>query len=348
MTLEQILNLLTHRGVECDYTGAMSDEIHQVASLGQAGVHELTFFNDPKRKRELKQTQAGCVLIRPVDAELTTRPKLLVSDPYYAYALVAQALNKRSFPAETHSSAQIAPSAILGANVFVGANVCVGENAVIEDDCVIEAGAIIQSNVFIGRGSYVGANVTLADAVVVGADVYLDAGCVIGGQGFGFAPHQGQWHRIPQIGRVVIGDRVFIGNNTTVHRGALEDTVISDDCIIDAQVQVAHNVKLGQGVAVAAQSGFAGSTEVGAHCQFGGQSGVSGHLSISDGVFVGAKAGVTHSLKQSGAYAGFPATDAASWQKNMVRVKSLDKMASRIKVLEKELSALKAYLEKDI
>ncbi|MDR9497632.1 MAG: UDP-3-O-(3-hydroxymyristoyl)glucosamine N-acyltransferase [Hydrogenovibrio sp.] len=348
MTLEQILNFLSERGIECDHTGALTLEIQQVASLRQAGKSNLAFYNDPKRKDELAQTQAGCVILKPDDSALIQGAKLIVQNPYYVYALVAQKLNQRVFPCHIHPSAQLDETAQIADDVFIGPNVVVGAGTSIAKGCVIEAGTVIQSGVSLGVDAYLAPNVTICDKVVIGREAYLDAGCVIGGHGFGFAPHEGRWQRIPQIGRVVIGDRVFIGNNATVHRGALDDTVIADDCIIDAQVQVAHNVRLDKGVAVAAQSGFAGSTQVGAHCQFGGQSGVSGHLTITDHVFVAGKAGVTHSLKQSGAYAGFPAIEASQWQKNMVRVKTLDKMASRIKALEKALSALKHDLDKDV
>jgi UDP-3-O-[3-hydroxymyristoyl] glucosamine N-acyltransferase len=348
LTLEQILNFLSQRGIECDCTGPLTLDIQQVASLQQAEKSNLAFYNDPRRKAELAQTNAGCVLLKPDDSALTQRSKLIVQDPYYVYALVAQKLNQRVFPCHTHPSAQIDETAHIANDVFIGPNVVIGADTTIAQGCVIEAGTVIQSGVSLGADAYLAPNVTVGDKVVIGRETYLDAGCVIGGHGFGFAPHEGRWQRIPQLGRVVIGDRVFIGNNATVHRGALDDTVVEDDCIIDAQVQVAHNVRLGKGVAVAAQSGFAGSSQVGAHCQFGGQSGVSGHLTITDHVFVAGKAGVTHSLKQPGPYAGFPAIDASHWQKNMVRVKSLDKTAKRIKALETELSALKNDLDKDV
>jgi len=172
--------------------------------------------------------------------------------------------------------------------------------------------------------------------------VIIKAGAVIGGDGFGWAPHQGRWEKIPQLGRVVIGNRVSIGNNVTIDRGALKDTQIGDDCIIDNLVHIAHNVQLGAGTAVVAQTGISGSTTIGKHNIIAGQVGFAGHIETVDGCQFMAKSGVTHSIKQPGSYSGFPAQPTAEWQKNTVRSRQLDKMAKQLKMLQKQLAELES------
>jgi len=175
---------------------------------------------------------------------------------------------------------------------------------------------------------------------IIGSNVIIEAGAVIGGDGFGWANNKGQWVKIPQVGRVIIGNDVSIGNNVTIDRGAIEDTIIEDNCIIDNQVHLAHNVKIGSGSAIAGQAGFAGSTTLGKNCTVAGQVGFAGHITIADNVHFLAKSGVTNNITEAGAYSGFPAVKASDWQKNSVRIRQLDKLAKQVKALQKQIEKL--------
>ena len=348
MKLSQIIQALTERGQSVELNSSQSPEeieVSQVAPLDEATGEQLTFFNNPKLKGQLLQTQAGAVLLREPVKDLTSA-QLIVSDPYFSYAVAAQMLNPLpSLKPGIHPSAEINGGADIAKNTQIAAFVTIGSGATIGEQCVIAEGAFIGQDVVLGKGCRIGPNVVIHHQCVLGDDVTIEAGSIIGGDGFGWAPHQGRWEKIPQLGKVVIGNRVSIGNNVTIDRGALEDTVIGDDCIIDNLVHIAHNVQIGAGSAIAGQAGFAGSTKVGKHTIVAGQVGFAGHLEITDGCQFMAKSGVTHSIKEPGSYSGFPAQPTQDWQKNMVRSRQLDKMAKQIKSLQKEVVALQAELE---
>lgn len=345
MKLNDIANFLADEGLDVTLVGKGDYEIGQVSSLTHAQSDQITFFNDPKRQQELIHTQAGAVILKSEFQSLTATNCLVVSNPYYAFAKVSSLLNGFQFKPGIDASASVDASAKLGQGVHIGAHAVIGADVEIGDYTYIGPGSVLMDKVKIGEQGIVMPNVTIMTDCIIGNQVFLDGGCVIGGQGFGFANDQGEWQRIPQLGRVVIGDRVFIGVNANIHRGAIEDTVIEDNCIIDSLVHIAHNVKVGYGSAIASQVGFAGSTTVGKYCAFGGQVGVNGHIELADGAQFGAKAGVTHSIKTSGSYSGFPAIPTGEWQKNMVRSKNLQNMAQKIKSLEKAVQELKTKLE---
>lgn len=342
MQIQEILSFIEARGIQFEFKGAsQSQEILEVASLTQAQSNQVSFFSDPKRKSELLATEAGVVILKPEHAEMTTAAKLIVKNPYFVYALVAQCLHPLIASAEIATTAVVHPTATLEEGVSIGEYVVIGENVHIAANAQISAGCVIESGVKIGAKTRLYPNVVVMNDCHIGDEVMIQAGSVIGGEGFGFAPNNGQWERIPQVGKVIIGNQVSIGNNTTIDRGAIEDTVIHDHCIIDNLVHIAHNITIGEGSAVAAQVGFAGGSNVGKSCIFAGQVGVAGHISLANGVAIMAKGGVTHSIKQAGSYSGFPAIPTAQWQKNTVRQKKLQKMAEQIKRLEKQLQELK-------
>ncbi|BBP43647.1 UDP-3-O-(3-hydroxymyristoyl)glucosamine N-acyltransferase [Thiosulfativibrio zosterae] len=345
MQKDELLEFLSQNEIEFEYQGKDALALTKVADLEKATSQEIAFFNDPKRKEQLKSTQAGLVILKAEFSDLTVCNRLIVKNPYYVYALLAQKFNPLPSQKGIHPSAVVDGSVVVPASCYIGPNVVIESGVLLGEGCQISAGCYLGKNVTLGKNCYLGPNVVIMNDCVLGDEVILQAGCVIGGEGFGFAPQAGQWIRIPQIGRVIIGNHVSIGNNTTIDRGTLQDTVIEDDCIIDNLVHIAHNVKIGQGSAIAAQTGFAGSSQVGKQCIFAGQAGVVGHLKISDGVMVMAKAGVTHSLKQPGSYSGFPAIPTGEWQKNTVRAKNLQKMALQIKDLEQSIKELKNQLE---
>lgn len=340
MKLKEIINQLETRGVEVDLVGSDETDIQQVAGLDCAQPNQISFLNDKKYLKALEDTQAGAVILASAYREQCSATRLVVENPYYVYALVAQILNPAVFEAGIHQDATVDSAALLAANVCVKAQAVIQAGAVIGNSTLIESGAVIESGAQIGENCYIGANAVISHGSIIGDHVIIKAGAVIGGDGFGWANNAGRWVKIPQIGRAIIGSYSSIGNNSTVDRGAIGDTVIGENCIIDNLVHFGHNTRLGEGGAVAAMCGFSGSTTLGSHCIVSGQVGFAGHLTIADNVQFLAKAGVTHNIDKSGAYGGFPAIPAAEWQRNSVRSRNLDKMAKQIKQLQKQLDAL--------
>ena len=235
-----------------------------------------------------------------------------------------------------HSSAQISSSARLGENVSIGAQATISDNVCIGNNAIVEAGCVIGPGVSIGADCHLHARVTVERFCELGKQVILHPGVVIGSDGFGLVRDGGRWHKIPQIGRVIIGNDVEIGANTTVDRGALDDTIIEDGCKLDNLIQVAHNVHIGAGTAIAACVGIAGSAIIGKNCQISGAAVVLGHLTVCDEVTITAMSLVTKDIKKPGVYSsGTPLLDNAVWHRNNARYKSLDQMAKRLGSLEK-------------
>ena len=235
-----------------------------------------------------------------------------------------------------HPSAVVDPAATLGERVEVGPNAVIGAGVTLGDDVIIGPGCVVGADTTIGAGSRLHANVTVCHGVVIGARAILHSGCVIGGDGFGFAHDGARWHKIAQLGGVVLGDDVEVGSCSSIDRGALGDTLIGNDVKIDSQVQIAHNVQIGDHSALAGCVGIAGSTKVGKHCMLGGGVGLSGHLTLCDGVQVTGMSLVTNSISEPGVYSsGTGAMKNAQWRKNAVRFKQLDDIAKRLVRLEK-------------
>ena len=314
--------------------------IDQVCSAKSAGPGKITFINQPHYIEQVKNSSAAAVIATQAVASSLEQPVLVHPDPYLAYAKVAQLLHPRhSAYTGIHASAWVADGASLAEGVVVGPNCSIADGAIIGAGTVLQAGVVVEQYAVIGEHCWLSANVSIGHHCVLGNQVAIQAGAVIGSDGFGFANEAGQWQRIPQIGRVVIGNKVEIGANTCIDRGAIDDTVIADGVILDNLIQIAHNVRIGENTAMAAMSGVAGSTKIGAACTFAGLSKVVGHLDIAAGTHLAADTLVTHSIKQAGAYAGsLPMDDVKSWRKNAVRFKQLDSMAKRIKALEKQLA----------
>lgn len=345
MKLSQVIDVLIEKGLKASLVGSESEEVFQVASLLGAETGNITFFSDKRRASELEKTKASAVLLTEEMASLTDVNKIIVDDPYVAYAFVAQRLNKQKHTPQIHSSACIAETAIVPPSCRIDAGVYIAEDVVLGENCTLGAGSVVEKGSKLGDDCYLYPNVTVMHDCLLGNNVTIESGTVIGGQGFGFANKNGKWLRIPQVGRVIIGNNCWIGNNCAIDRGAIEDTIIADDCILDNLIHMAHNVEIGEGSAIAGQVGFAGSAKIGKYCMFAGQVGVNGHISVSDKSQFGAKAGVTHTIKQPGSYSGFPAIETSDWQKSTVRLRNLDKMSKKIKQLEQELENIKKQLE---
>ncbi|SHI10699.1 UDP-3-O-(3-hydroxymyristoyl)glucosamine N-acyltransferase [Ferrimonas marina] len=335
MTLAQLAGALDAR-----LQGNDDTLIEGVATLEQAQKQHVAFLANSKYRSQLEQTQAGAVILSEADAEGFEGNALIMANPYLGYAMVARLLDSTPAAASgIHPSAQVDPSAELGSNVSLGANVVVEAGVVIGDDVQVGPGCVIGPDVQIGSQTRLWANVTLYHGVRIGRECIIHAGAVIGSDGFGYANDKGQWIKIPQLGSVVIADKVEIGANTCIDRGALDDTRIEEGVILDNMVQIAHNVQIGAHTAIAGATVVAGSTKVGKHCIFGGNSAIAGHLEICDGTLLSGLTGVTGNIKTPGQYASPPPLqDAKTWRKNSVRMRQLDDMYRRLRALEKQLA----------
>jgi UDP-3-O-[3-hydroxymyristoyl] glucosamine N-acyltransferase len=316
---------------------SLETQITGLATLVKAGPGQLSFLSNSKYRSHLVDTQAQAVIIHPDEQSHCPRTALAMENPYVGFAKAAQILDTTPAAANDISShAVIANSATLGSNVKIGAN------AVIEDDVILGDNVQIGPNCFVGRAASIGANTKLWSNVVVYHDVIIGQDClvqactVIGSDGFGYANEQGKWIKIPQLGSVVIGNRVEIGASTTIDRGALDNTVLADGVIIDNQCQIAHNVEIDENTAMAACSVVAGSTTIGKNCSIAGLVGINGHISICDGVVMTGMSMITKNITQPGVYSsGMPAEPNKQWRKNMVAMRNIVSLNQRVKTLEK-------------
>lgn len=341
MQLKKVIHHLSEHGLNVELIGDDSIEISQVSGLDIAKQNEISFLTDKKYLPHLRSSLASAVLLTKQNVGDYSFTQVVVENPYYAYALVAQLLNPFKISnGHVHTSAVIDSSVKVGLSTSIAANVVIEKEVTIGSNSIISAGTVIEESVIIGNDCKIGANVTICHNCVIGDNVIIEAGAVIGGDGFGWANNKGKWIKIPQIGQVIIGNNVSIGNNVTIDRGAIQNTIIEDNCIIDNQVHLGHNVEIGSGSAIAGQAGFAGSTILGKNCTVAGQVGFAGHLKTVDNCHFLAKSGVTHDINEPGAYAGFPAIKATDWQRNSVRTRNLDKIVKQIKQLEKQVELL--------
>ncbi len=322
--------------------GDESVTVNRVAPMDKAEKGDITFLSNPRYAKHLQDTHATAVMVKESErAHCHDLNVLVVADPYVAYAKVAQALDTTPAPAT-----EIAPSAVIADDVKLGNNVCIGANAVIEsgvelaDDVIIGAGCFIGKNTTIGQGTKLWANVTVYHQVSIGSLCLIQSGAIIGSDGFGYANEKGEWVKIPQVGSVRIGNRVEIGACTTIDRGALEDTVIEDNVIIDNQLQIAHNVHIGYGSALAGGTIIAGSTNIGKYCIIGGATVINGHIDIADGVTITGMGMVMRPISEKGVYSsGIPLQTNKEWRKTAARVHRIDDMYKRLKALEKKLDS---------
>ena len=321
--------------------GDGSVEIVQVASLASAGQGEISFLSNPKLLPQLKATQASAVIVPAGNADDTAVPRIIHPNPYAYYARVVALLNP---PAA--SSRSIHPTAVVESSlpdsVTVSAHVVIGRNVRCGENVVFHPGCVIGDDVSIGDDSVLYPNVVVYARCLIGARATIQSGAVIGSDGFGFAKEGERWVKIPQIGRVVIGDDVEIGANTSIDRGALDDTVIGNGVKLDNQIQIAHNVRIGDHSAMAGCVGVAGSTTFGKRCTVGGAGMISGHLEIGDDVHVSGGTLVGKSLKQPGLYTSvYPLETHADWLHNAAQIRRLSKLAQRIAELEKKIDSTK-------
>jgi len=317
--------------------------IAQIATLEHAKVGQISFLTNSKYRSQLAQTSASAVILSEADADATTLPRIISTNPYAYFAKVSALLHPLpEAKAGIHSHAVIGEGANIHSTASIAATAVVGKNAVVGSGSIIGEGCCIGENVTIGNHVRLYPRVVIYHDCVIGDRLIAHAGVVIGADGFGIAMDEGQWVKIQQTGRVVIGNDVEIGANTTIDRGALDDTVIEDGVKLDNQIQVAHNVRIGAHTAIAGCVGIAGSTTIGQYCRIGGSAGILGHLQITDHVEIASFTLVGKSIREAGSYAGiFPFSRSDEWRKNAAQLRHLDELAHKVKVLQQEIKEMR-------
>jgi UDP-3-O-[3-hydroxymyristoyl] glucosamine N-acyltransferase len=319
-------------------------EVDRIGSLEGAGDSTISFLAHPRYLAQLAATHAGCVIVGPAlrDAAAARGAAIVCADPYLAFARLTQwwAARQRRAPARgVHASAVVEPGAHVDATASIGALAYVARGARIGAAAVLGAQCHVGEGAEVGEATVLKARAVLGEGCRIGRRGIVHAGAVIGADGFGFAPTEGRWEKIEQLGSVAIGDDVEIGANSCVDRGALDDTVLEDGVKIDNLVQIGHNVRIGAHSALAGCVGVAGSARIGRHCTVGGGAGILGHLEIVDHVHITAFTLVSRSIHKPGLYSGaFPFDDNASWEKNAATLRQLHALRERLRALERKNS----------
>ena len=322
----------------CELRGDPDLRVERVATLAGAGPTALAFMVNPKYRPLLGETRAGAVVLGAADAAGVARTVLIAPNPYATYARIASVLHPApAAPPGVHATAWIAPLAQIDVSAHVGPHASVGGGTRIGARAVIGPGCVIEGDVEIAEDVRLVARVVICRGTRIGPRTIVQPGAVIGGDGFGYAPERGAWVKVPQVGRVVIGADVEIGANTTIDRGAIDDTVIEDGVKLDNLIQIGHNCHIGAHTAMAGCTGVAGSTRIGAHCTAGGSAMILGHLEIADHVHISAATVVSHSIRKPGHYSGFfPIDENAAWEKNAATLRQLHALRERVRALEKK------------
>ncbi len=323
-------------------------EVVGIAPLGDASPSHITFLSNPKLRRQAAQTQAAALILSQADHEAIGSDYqgavIVTANPYAYFARAAQyfvSLTAIAAPAGIHPSAVVDPSARVAPDASIGPLVVIEAGAEIGPGAVIGAHGFIGRNARVGAGTQFHARVTFHAACEIGARGIVHSGAVIGGEGFGFANEGGAWIKIPQTGRVVIGDDVDIGANTTIDRGALADTVIGNGVKLDNLIQIAHNCEIGDHTAMAGCVGVAGSVKIGKHCTFGGAAMINGHITIADRTHISGGTLVSRSITEPGHFtAVFPMAKNSDWEKSAALVRNLPALREKIRELEKTVKTL--------
>jgi UDP-3-O-[3-hydroxymyristoyl] glucosamine N-acyltransferase len=319
----------------CTLQGDPDLRVTHVATLERADSQAVAFLANPRYRRFLPQTKAGAVVLDAKSAAECPVAALIAKDPYATYARIAAQLHP--VPAAVpgrHRSAIVDPSAVIDPTASIGPLAVIGARSRVGARCVVGSGCVLLDDVTLGADTRLVASVTLCNSVIVGERCLMHPGVVIGADGFGLAPSDGQWLKVPQVGGVCIGNDVEIGANTTIDRGAIDDTVIGDGVKLDNQIQIGHNVRIGAHTAIAGCTGISGSTTIGSRCMLAGQVGVAGHLSICDDVVVTGRSFVNSSIRKPGYYSGGITVDEASrFRKNAARFHRLDELARQVRKL---------------
>ena len=313
-----------------------------VASIANAKSGSITFIADAKYLKGLAETQASAVILADANSAFCSIPRIVTDNPYAYFAKVSALLNpKQNISQGIHPTAVVEMSAKINASCAVAANVVIGEDASLAGGVEIGPGCYIGNNVVIGKNTRLESNVTIYSNCIIGANVNIAAGAVIGADGFGYANQAGAWVKIPQVGRVVIADNVDIGANTTIDRGALDDTVIEQGVKLDNLIHIGHNCVIGEHTVIAGCVGIAGSAKVGKRCQIGGAAMILGHLEISDDVTISPGSMITRSLKKADTYSALmPFQAHHDWLKTAANIRHLTELNEKVKQLEHQIAEL--------
>ena len=305
--------------------------IDRVASIANAQAGNITFIVDAKYREELKKTRASAVILSEENCAYTDLPYILTKNPYAYFAKLLTLLNPKVSPTkEVHCNAVVEKTAVVPSSCSIGPNAVIGANVKLGEHVVIGANTELQANVTVYHDCVIGQNCTIAAGVVIGAD------------GFGYANQNGEWVKIPQVGRVIVNDNVDIGANTSIDRGALDDTVIEQGVKLDNLIQIGHNCLIGEHTVIAGCVGIAGSARVGKRCKIGGAAMILGHLEIADDITISPGSMITRSLHQSDTYTALmPFQSHGDWLKTAASLRHLTEMAERIKQLEQQIATIK-------
>ncbi|MDC2888420.1 UDP-3-O-(3-hydroxymyristoyl)glucosamine N-acyltransferase [Psychrosphaera algicola] len=342
ITLKQLAAEITNQtGLETEVIGDSNYAVTSIATLQNATKLQISFLANAKYKKYLAETQAGAVILSKAQRDDFAGNRIVMDNPYAGFAITAQVLDSTPLQSDgIHQTATVDPTAKLGLNVKIGANAVIAAHVVLGDDVVIGAGCYVGQGTMLGCRTQLMPNVTVYHTVKIGSDCTVHAGTVLGADGFGYAPLNVEgnqhWLKIPQVGRVVIGDHTEIGASTTIDRGAIEDTIIGCHVIIDNQIQIGHNVEIGDFTAIAAGTMIAGSTKIGKNVTIGGVCAISGHLTICDRTFITGRAFIMKDINEPSVYSsGMPATTNKEWRNNTARYRKLTELFDRVKKLEK-------------
>ncbi|EDN70283.1 UDP-3-O-[3-hydroxymyristoyl] glucosamine N-acyltransferase [Beggiatoa sp. PS] len=340
MTSLSLAELATHIGAKLEGILTENVPIIGIASLRCAGTQQVSFFANGLYREQLSKTRAAAVILASKEKRFCQVPMLVMENPYLGYARAARFFNPPpQISPGIHPSAYVSPEAILAPTVSIGPQAVIEAGAILGQQVQIGPGCVISQGVQLEDECQMMANVTLCTGTRLGKRVIIHPGAVIGADGFGNANDNGQWVKVPQLGGVLIADDVEIGANTTIDKGALENTVIGQGVKLDNQIQIGHNVQIGEHTAIAGCVGVAGSTRIGRYCMIGGGVGISGHLELVDYVHVTAGSIVLQSIRTPGVYSsGTPLQPNSRWHRNYQRSKQLDEIARRLHTLEKTLT----------
>lgn len=346
-TLQEIVASLGGQLALSEPAQAAAVKVSRMASLTQAKNDAIAFFNDTKYTQSLVATQAAAVILRPEHRSLTALPCILTDNPYAYFAKLSAMMNPpRVYVDHIHPSAVIGTAGRFAATITIDALATIGDRVSLGEGVRIGAGCVVEDDVTIGAHTLLEPRVVVKHGTIIGQHCHLFSGCVVGNDGFGYAEEQGRWVKIPQIGRVVIGNDVDIGANTTIDRGALDDTVIADGVKLDNLIQVAHNVRIGAHTVIAGCVGIAGSAVIGAHCKIGGAAMILGHLNIVDGVTISPGSMIMRSIQQAGTYTALmPFQKHEDWLRTAANIRHLEQYALRLKQLEQAISNIQKHSE---
>lgn len=324
--------------------GNGSTLIGRVSSLGNANVGDICFVADSKYAKAVATSKASAFILKQAHTELTSAPKIIVDNPYAYFAKLSAFLNPISIAAlGIASTAIVAASAKVSETCSVGDLVVIGENVMLGEHVIIKSGCVIENDVSIADGTCLEPNVTIKHHCKIGKNCNIFSGAVIGSDGFGYAEENGRWIKIPQVGRAILHDNVDVGANTTIDRGALDDTVIEEGVKLDNLIQIGHNCIIGAHTVIAGCVGIAGSARIGKHCKIGGAAMVLGHLEIADNITISPGTMITRSLTKSDIYTALmPFQTHRAWLNTAAKLRHLDDFADKIKSLEKEIAQLKS------